>query len=532
MIASLSRLVLFFILLGPVGIANSQPPLPPPDEQPNKKEVSQPGVKVADQGPIHEAFAQPGAEVRGKEMTAPKAPPPPINEVPPETKPDGDNVKWIPGYWAWDENKNDFIWVSGFYRNVPPSRAWEPGKWIVKDGKNIYTPGYWKPTDGTAVPKNLPEPPASIENGPSTPSDYADAMWVPGGWEYRNGQFVWRAGYWASPYRNMMWQPSQYVYNGSDYCYVPGYWDYPLEQRGLLYAPVYIQNEYYQNPGWSFTPQYGIGMGDSNGWGNGPLFGSMYMGPNYNNYYYGNGGYGPGNGYGGYGGYGDPYGLGGLGFGTGFGDPLFGYGGFVPWWFAGPGFFNPLWNHYNWLNRGDRGWGENARGRGRNGSGRGVGTGRGEVGRGLNGAIGRGTTSPRPVTSAAGAAGLAAQTATRNALSARSAQVVQPANQVLASQAFRAVSPTLRSGGGYNGVVGLGAVNPVPGFGSNGVNLRPAVGMAGVNSSPFRGSFAEPGFRGAGIESGYRGSSGYRGGAGVRSSGGRSGGGSRGGGHR
>src|SRR5262245_1145170 len=78
--------------------ARSQPPLPPPAktepkaeipaprpaEQPVPKPPEEPGVKVLEQGPVHEAFAQPGADVRGKGMTAPKAPPAPITELPPD----------------------------------------------------------------------------------------------------------------------------------------------------------------------------------------------------------------------------------------------------------------------------------------------------------------------------------------------------------------------------------------------------------------------------------------------------------------
>ena len=274
MFAVASRTLPIAFALFVAGTVSSQeplPPLPPPDEQPLKKmdlpqPNPQPGIRVAEKGPIHEAFAQPGADVRGKEMTAPKAPPPPINEVPPDVKPDGANVKWIPGYWQWDAGQNDFIWVSGFYRNVPPNRSWEPGKWIVKDDKNVYIPGYWRPSKPGELP-NLPEPPKSVESGPSTPSGNPDAIWVPGGWDYRDGQFVWRSGYWASPYRHLMWQPPQYVYNGSDYNYVPGYWDYPLEERGLLNAPVYIDQSVYQNPNFTYTPQYGINVGDNSGEG-------------------------------------------------------------------------------------------------------------------------------------------------------------------------------------------------------------------------------------------------------------------------
>jgi hypothetical protein len=505
---------------------SSQPPLPPPDEEPaakeppSKKDQLQPGVTLVDKGPIHEAFAQPGAETRGKDMTAPKAPPEPINEVPPDIKPEGTNVKWIPGYWQWDANKNDFIWVSGFYRNVPPNREWQAGKWIEKDGKNIYVPGYWRPTK--TVPStplvDVPEPPKSIENGPSTPSDNPDAMWVPGGWEYRNSQFVWRAGYWAAPYLQMMWQPSQYVYNGSEYNYVPGYWDYPLEQRGLLTAPVYIDPQFAINPNWSYTPQYGIGIGDTNGWGNGGLFGSMYLGPNYNNYYYGNGNGG--------GGYIDPYGLGGFGFGSGYGDPLFGYGGYYPWSFVGAGFYNPLWQHYNWLNRGDRGWGANARA-GRNG-----GFGRTGVG-GV--ASARATATPRSVGSVASTAGNAARVAASVTAANRSAQVVRPANQVLASQAIRANASASNSIRGTLSGSNLGNTSLGQG---NAYGVQRASGVSNFSAPSYRGMASEPILRGANSFGanysgpGYHSSSSYgsfHSSGGIRSGGG--GGGGRGG-HR
>jgi hypothetical protein len=205
--------------------------LPAPDTQEpkdkaDKKDQPEPGVKVLDRGPIHEAFAQPGADVRGKEgMTAPKAPPPPIPELPPDTKPDGKNVKWIPGYWQWDDAKQDFIWVSGFYRDVPPNRDWQAGKWTDQNGKWTYTPGWWRPTNMNNWRIDMPEPPKSVESGPSTPSDDPNAVWIPGAWEYRNEKFVWRAGYWANRNGNMMWTPGQYVQTGSGYAYAPGFWD-------------------------------------------------------------------------------------------------------------------------------------------------------------------------------------------------------------------------------------------------------------------------------------------------------------------
>src|SRR5262245_54748237 len=331
-------------LIALVATTNAQPPLPPPrpvvekqDALTDDAEQQEPGVKVADKGPIHEGFAQPGAETRGKGVTAPKAPPKPIPELPPETKPDGENVRWVPGYWHWDAEKEDFLWISGFWRNVPPGRTWQAGEWIEKGGKWMYTPGFWRPTDMNNWRVDLPEPPKTVESGPSTPSEDPNAIWVPGTWEYRNGQFAWRAGYWAQPNGNQIWQPGQYLATGSGYSYCPGYWDYPLEERGLLNAPVYFTEPLWDNPGWFYRPRFAFGLGFGAGWGTGAFFNSLFYGPGFNNLYYGNyfnpwfnggwaGGWGGGWGWGG--GFWGPV----FGLGFGFGSCWGGWGGFCPWW--------------------------------------------------------------------------------------------------------------------------------------------------------------------------------------------------------
>lgn len=79
-------------------------------------------AEVLTRGPVHEAFAgavtynpEAGIIVSGK-------PPELIDEIPPDQKPEGDNVAWIPGYWAWDEDQTDYLWISGIWRNLPPGR--------------------------------------------------------------------------------------------------------------------------------------------------------------------------------------------------------------------------------------------------------------------------------------------------------------------------------------------------------------------------------------------------------------------------
>src|ERR1700752_3829529 len=62
----------------------------------------QDGVTVLARGPVHEAYAEPSEVQPQATPLVTKQPPDPIEEVPPDQKPDGDNVQWIPGYWQWD----------------------------------------------------------------------------------------------------------------------------------------------------------------------------------------------------------------------------------------------------------------------------------------------------------------------------------------------------------------------------------------------------------------------------------------------
>src|SRR3954447_20191862 len=60
----------------------------------------QQGIEVLTRGPVHEAFAETVTFDPEPGLIAPKEPPTPIEELPPEQRPEGTNVAWIPGYWA------------------------------------------------------------------------------------------------------------------------------------------------------------------------------------------------------------------------------------------------------------------------------------------------------------------------------------------------------------------------------------------------------------------------------------------------
>ncbi len=212
-----------------------------------------PGVEVEARGPVHEAFAQPTTTQPVQGPAIAKQPPAPIDEVPPDQKPEGDNVQWIPGYWAWDDDTSDFIWVSGFWRVPPPGQRWMPGHWQEVDSGWIWVSGYWSP-DGTTEVQYLPPPPPTLEQGPSAPAPDANSIYAPGCWVYITNQYRWRPGHWIAFRPDWVWVPACYIWTPSGCLFVDGYWDHPIDQRGLLFSPCRFDLRLWG--GGPFIPQF------------------------------------------------------------------------------------------------------------------------------------------------------------------------------------------------------------------------------------------------------------------------------------
>jgi hypothetical protein len=98
---------------------------------------------------------------------------------------------------------------------------------------------------------------------------------------------------------------------------LPGYWDWPLDGRGLLFAPVVFNRPLWNTPGWRYTPSYCVAPSG--------LLSSLFTGPG-GGYYFGN-----------------YYG------------PSYNRVGFRPWFAAG-GVSNPLFGWYRWRNLNNPGW--------------------------------------------------------------------------------------------------------------------------------------------------------------------------------
>ena len=166
---AVGALVAFGLSLGLNKAVSAQPATPVPPAPANTEQ----GVQVLTRGPVHEAFAETVTFDPEPGIVVPKAPPAAIEEVPPEQRLEGANVAWIPGYWAWDDERKDFLWVSGIWRDLPPGRQWVPGYWGKAGQGYQWTSGYWADAKVSEV-QYLPEPPATVETGPNIAASSAD----------------------------------------------------------------------------------------------------------------------------------------------------------------------------------------------------------------------------------------------------------------------------------------------------------------------------------------------------------------------
>ena len=186
-----------------------------------------PNAEVLTRGPIHEAYAMPATDAPGKGLVVPKRPPNPIEERAPEVKPQGNNAIWIPGYWSWEDDRKDFIWISGVWRVAPPGQRWVPGYWQEGQDGWHWVSGYWMPGNKSEA-VYMPQPPASVEHGPTSPTPGDANFWVPGHWQWRGDRYVWVPGYWAVARPNLVWVYPTYSWTPRGWVYCDGYWDYPL----------------------------------------------------------------------------------------------------------------------------------------------------------------------------------------------------------------------------------------------------------------------------------------------------------------
>ncbi|MDE0735095.1 MAG: hypothetical protein OSB47_04685, partial [Pirellulaceae bacterium] len=245
---------------------------------PGSDAAGQESPEVLTRGPVHEAFAEQINNDPDSGALIPNAPPEPIGEVPPEYKPEGENVLWIPGYWSWDDEREDYVWVSGVWRVPPQDRRWVPGYWHQQGEEGHYwISGFWISTTQDAV-QYQQKPPLSIERGPTSAAPDTNHFWVPGCWNY-NTTYRWRPGYWRPFRADGIWIPAHYVWTPRGSVFVSGYWDYRMPRRGQLFAPVYVRHHRHRNINYRYRPSCVINLGS--------IGMHLFIRPSYHHYYFG-----------------------------------------------------------------------------------------------------------------------------------------------------------------------------------------------------------------------------------------------------
>ena len=279
-------------------------------------------VQILTRGPVHEAFAESVSFDPVAGVIISSRVPDAIEELPPEQQLEGENVTWIPGYWVWDDDQNDFIWISGIWRNLPPGRQWVPGYWNEIDGgQSQWTSGYWADATETEVSYVSTAPPRNIDVGPNIEAPSADHSWVPGNWFWVDTRYAWRPGYWVPQRTDWTWVPSRYNWTRRGYVHVDGYWDYAVARRGVLFAPVHFRQAVYSRPDYYYTPSIVVALN---------VFSShLFVRPRCGHYYFGD--YYPPR-------YRD----------TGF------FASFS--WHSGHRGYDPIYAYDRWSHRDDRGW--------------------------------------------------------------------------------------------------------------------------------------------------------------------------------
>ncbi|MFO7535507.1 MAG: hypothetical protein R6X19_07485 [Kiritimatiellia bacterium] len=270
--------------------------------------------EVLTRGPVHEAFAEPVTLQNDEPVTAPSPPPRDMEETPPPEKPRGENITWVPGYWAWDQDRSNFIWVSACWRASPPGLYWVPGYWVEQNSQWAWVSGFWAPT-GVKDMQYLPAPPTLVDPDPGPPPE-PNMLWVSPCWYWSSDQYISRPGYWLEAYPDWMWQPSHYVWTPRGYVFVRGHWDYAFDQRGVLFAPVAFSPGCLQLSYYRYSPSVMLDLG--------LLTASLFVYPRYGHYYFG-----------------DYY------------DDSYRRGGIYPWFECERyrSWYDPIYRHHRWRHR-------------------------------------------------------------------------------------------------------------------------------------------------------------------------------------
>jgi hypothetical protein len=158
-----------------------------------------------------EAFPDDATRCRAGRVSM-SIPPPPRAEVRPKAPP-GDDLAWVPGYWSFDDELADFVWISGTYV-VRPKRP------VVVAAAPVASPPVASPpvasppvaSPPVASPPVVVEPARELDAAiAAAPAPKVEAVAPPPPAVAAQPNAVWVAGHWVLVGRTWRWTPGAWI---------------------------------------------------------------------------------------------------------------------------------------------------------------------------------------------------------------------------------------------------------------------------------------------------------------------------------
>ncbi len=151
--------------------------------------------------------------------TRPSQAPPSLRDERPTNRP---GFVWVRGHWDWNNGRWD--WNPGHHERTRAGKRWRDVRWELNNGVWVRVDGDWD-DEVAAGPTKPPPPPPPNAIGRVNPGE----QWIPGFYEWRNFQYVWKPGTVAAFRPGYRFEPGQWTLRGHHYEWTDGKWvnDYP-----------------------------------------------------------------------------------------------------------------------------------------------------------------------------------------------------------------------------------------------------------------------------------------------------------------
>lgn len=168
-------------------------------------------------GPATTATAQPHVrDHRGPSPRVhnvePREAPPPMREE--RVRPRGRGWVWVQGHWDWRNGR--WEWTGGRWEKVRSGKRWRPVTWELRGGVYVRVDGDW--IDDRPVQAPPPPREERFENR-------RGFVWVPGHWDWQNGQYVWVEGRYERERRGKRWRQPKWELRDGVWVRIDGDWD-------------------------------------------------------------------------------------------------------------------------------------------------------------------------------------------------------------------------------------------------------------------------------------------------------------------